>query len=170
MSILLRSAARWARLSGVRAMHTARPLLANKPSDFDTMMSKSIEEEIKEIQKNESNYFGNVKKSFDNLQASRRLETLEEKRSRLKYQSRKRGTLENGLLLSNFAHQHLPAMNEDELNEYDKIINSLHNEWDLYYWLTNTVPIPEEIEALAVMQKMKKYCMNEQRLSRIVQP
>ena len=95
---------------------------------------------------------------------------MEEKRSRLKYQSRKRGTLENGLLLSNFAHEHLPTMNEDELNEYDKIINSLHNEWDLYYWLTNTVPIPEEIQSLAVMQKMKKYCMNEQRLSRITQP
>ena len=48
-------------------------------------------------------------------------ETLERLRSRLVYQSRKRGTLESDLLLSTFARDHLEAMSEAELNEYDKV-------------------------------------------------
>ncbi|KAG2067793.1 hypothetical protein BDR04DRAFT_1104358 [Suillus decipiens] len=41
--------------------------------------------------------------------------------TRLVYQSRKRGTLENDLLLlSPFARDHLRQMNETKLKEYDK--------------------------------------------------
>ena len=148
----------------------SQTVCSTKETDRDEFIAKSIEEEIKAIKQNENNYFGNVKKSFDNLKANRTLETLEEKRARLKYQSRKRGTLENGLLLSNFAHENLKTMSEDELNEYDKIINNLHNEWDLYYWLTDTMPLPQELESSELMKKMKKFCQNEQRLSRITQP
>ena len=48
-------------------------------------------------------------------------ETVETLRARLVYQSRKRGTLESDLLLSTFARDHLSAMTEVELKEYDKV-------------------------------------------------
>ena len=48
-------------------------------------------------------------------------ETVETLRARLVYQSRKRGTLESDLLLSTFARDHLGAMTQVELKEYDKV-------------------------------------------------
>jgi succinate dehydrogenase assembly factor 2 len=57
-------------------------------------------------------------------------------RSRLYYQSKKRGILENDILVGGFADNHLKDLNEAELREYDKIINGEHMEWDLYYYLS----------------------------------
>jgi len=48
-------------------------------------------------------------------------ETADVTRARLLYQSRKRGILETDLLLSTFAHKHLPTMSEAEMREYDKV-------------------------------------------------
>jgi len=127
-------------------------------------------EQIKIIETNEQNYFKNVKDSFDSLKKNRLSETIEEKRSRLMYQSRKRGTSENGILLSNFSADFLPKMNDKELNDYDNIINNLHNEWDLYYWLTNAVPIPVDLKNSSALELMKKYCLNEDSKARFNQP
>jgi succinate dehydrogenase assembly factor 2 len=141
-------------------------LLSSKNSSSDGDDSSTVQI----IESNEADYFGKVKKSFDDLKKVRETESLEEKRSRLLYQSRKRGTLENGLLLSNFSAVYLPKMTDSQLNEYDKIINGLHNEWDLYYWLTNAVPVPDEFSSSEILGIMKKYCLNEQNQSRVVQP
>ena len=51
----------------------------------------------------------------------RSYETPEVTRARLLYQSRKRGILETDLLLSTFAHKHLPTMSEAEMHEYDRV-------------------------------------------------
>jgi succinate dehydrogenase assembly factor 2 len=48
-------------------------------------------------------------------------ESIETTRARLVYQSRKRGTLENDLLLSTFAQEHLGTMDVEELSEFDKV-------------------------------------------------
>lgn len=48
-------------------------------------------------------------------------ESLTTLRSRLVYQSRKRGTLESDLILSTFARDHLMSFSEPELREYDKV-------------------------------------------------
>ena len=129
-----------------------------------------VDATIKTIQRNEESYYGNVKKSFDALQSNRCNESIDEKRARLMYQSRKRGTSENGLLLGNFSAEFLPGMSEEELNDYDNIINNLHNEWELYYWLTNAKPIPDEIKESKILQRMKVYCANENKQSRLVLP
>jgi len=136
----------------------------------DVASNVDQEAQIDLIETNQQIYFGNVKKSFDKLQKGRVNETLEEKRSRLFYQSRKRGTTENGLLLSNFSHKYLNAMSEKELNEYDNIINNLHNEWDLYYWLTSAVPVPDELKGSKILDLMKNYCANDLKQIRIGQP
>ncbi|KAK0068426.1 succinate dehydrogenase assembly factor 2 mitochondrial [Biomphalaria pfeifferi] len=96
-------------------------------------------------------------------------ETLELKRARLLYQSRKRGMLENGLLLSTFAKQHLNTLSEDQLSSYDKLINQPSNDWDIYYWVTGVKEIPEEYRS-DVMDLLKKHAENSTKESRIKQP
>ncbi|XP_063084309.1 succinate dehydrogenase assembly factor 2, mitochondrial isoform X2 [Cavia porcellus] len=65
-------------------------------------------------------------------------ESIETKRARLLYESRKRGMLENCILLSLFAKEHLHRMTEKQLNLYDRLINEPSNDWDIYYWATGT--------------------------------
>ncbi|NXV63835.1 SDHF2 factor, partial [Molothrus ater] len=65
-------------------------------------------------------------------------EPLDTKRARLLYESRKRGMLENCILLSLFAKENLARMSEEQLNRYDRLINEPSNDWDIYYWATGT--------------------------------
>ncbi|NXH37597.1 SDHF2 factor, partial [Dicaeum eximium] len=65
-------------------------------------------------------------------------EPLDTKRARLLYESRKRGMLENCILLSLFAKENLARMSEGQLNRYDRLINEPSNDWDIYYWATGT--------------------------------
>ncbi|KAL9623882.1 MAG: hypothetical protein Q9160_001874 [Pyrenula sp. 1 TL-2023] len=57
-------------------------------------------------------------------------------KSRLLYQSRKRGTLESDLLLSTFAANHLETMTPIQLQQYDLFLEE--NDWDIYYWATQS--------------------------------
>jgi succinate dehydrogenase assembly factor 2 len=73
-------------------------------------------------------------------------EDIEKKRARLLYQSRKRGMLENGVILASFANKYLNTLDADHLDQYDRLINLPTNDWDIYYWATNTKPTPPEFE------------------------
>ena len=92
-----------------------------------------------------------------------------EKRRRLKYQSRKRGIAENGLLLGTFADKYLDCMSEEELMLYDRLINLPTNDWDIYYWVTCTKPTPDEFDNI-IMDKIKAHAKNTDRESRISMP
>ena len=92
-----------------------------------------------------------------------------EKRSRLKYQSRKRGIAENGLLLGTFADKYLDTMNEEEMMLYDRLINLPSNDWDIYYWVTCTKPTPDEFDNI-IMDKLKEHANNSNKESRFVMP
>uniref|UniRef100_A0A8D1J7N6 Succinate dehydrogenase assembly factor 2, mitochondrial n=1 Tax=Sus scrofa TaxID=9823 RepID=A0A8D1J7N6_PIG len=93
-------------------------------------------------------------------------ESIETKRARLLYESRKRGMLENCILLSLFAKEHLHQMTEKQLNLYDRLINEPSNDWDIYYWATEAKPAPEifENEVLALLRDFAKNKNREQRL------
>jgi len=96
-------------------------------------------------------------------------EPLEEKRSRLMYQSRKRGMLENGLLLGSFAKKFLPEMDEEKLVLYDRLINLPSNDWEIYYWAVGQKETPEDFDNV-VMDMLKQHAKNENRESRITMP
>ncbi|XP_023343979.1 succinate dehydrogenase assembly factor 2, mitochondrial [Eurytemora carolleeae] len=96
-------------------------------------------------------------------------EPLEEKRARLLYQSRKRGMLENGLLLGSFAKKFLSDMDPEKLSLYDRLINLPSNDWEIYYWATETRPTPEDFDNV-VMDMLKAHAKNENRESRISLP
>ena len=96
-------------------------------------------------------------------------ETIEKKRLRLRYQSRKRGMLENGLLLSCFAKKYLNEFNGKQLDEYDYLINKVSNEWDLYYWAVGKDEVPKEFNN-SIFKLLKEFSSNELKESRIAQP
>ncbi|CAI5763051.1 succinate dehydrogenase assembly factor 2, mitochondrial [Podarcis raffonei] len=91
------------------------------------------------------------------------------KRARLLYESRKRGMLENCLLLSFFAKENLNRMNEQQLDLYDRLINEPSNDWDIYYWATEAKPAPEIFEN-EVMEMLREFTKNKNREKRLQQP
>ncbi|CRK99198.1 CLUMA_CG012490, isoform A [Clunio marinus] len=96
-------------------------------------------------------------------------ETIELKKARLIYQSRKRGMLENGLLLSTFAARYLQTMNDEQLELYDDLINQPSNDWDIFYWATNVKPTPAEYNN-EIMDLLKMHVSNKNCEQRFRQP
>ena len=96
-------------------------------------------------------------------------EEPEVKRARLLYQSRKRGMLENDLLLSTFASKHLATFNEDQLEMYDRLINGVSNDWDIYYWVVGQKATPEVFEN-QIMDLLKLHAKNLDKECRSRQP
>jgi len=96
-------------------------------------------------------------------------ETREIKAKRLLWQSRKRGISENDLLLSTWFKTAEPEMSDEDLDTYSKLINSDVNEWDLFYWISKTKPVPEEYDT-KIMHSLQKHCANDKREERFFQP
>merc|ERR1712110_363634 len=96
-------------------------------------------------------------------------EKLQNKYRRLLYQSRKRGISECDLLLSTWLGKNGPQLSAEELDEYDGIINSEANEWDIFYWMSKTKPVPEEFDT-PIMHSLQEHCANEKREERLKQP
>ncbi|QLQ80304.1 hypothetical protein HG537_0D03050 [Torulaspora globosa] len=91
-------------------------------------------------------------------------ESLDKKRARLIYQSRKRGILETDLLLSRFAAKYLKHMSEKELDEYDSLLDEL--DWDIYYWATknfDTSPLPKKWENSQLLEKLQEFSENKEK-------
>ena len=73
---------------------------------------------------------------------------------------RKRGMLENGLLLSSFADKHLSTFSPNQLDQYDHLINTPSNDWQLYYWITGREETPNDYDN-EVMELVKKHTKND---------
>ncbi|XP_049865426.1 succinate dehydrogenase assembly factor 2-B, mitochondrial-like [Pectinophora gossypiella] len=89
-------------------------------------------------------------------------QSLGHRKARLHYQSRKRGMLENDLLLSTFAKKYLDGFSEEQALMYDRLINSASNDWDLFYWIVGKQPTPKEFDN-EIMDLLKKHAKNENR-------
>lgn len=96
-------------------------------------------------------------------------ESLEKRKARLLYQSRKRGMLENDLLLSTFASRYLKQLTPQQTEQYDQLINGVTNDWDIYYWATNVKETPEEYNN-EIMDMLKSHTRNEKKESRVRMP
>ncbi|XP_069133129.1 succinate dehydrogenase assembly factor 2, mitochondrial-like [Argopecten irradians] len=90
-------------------------------------------------------------------------------RARLLYQSRKRGMLENGLLLSTFAAKYLNGMDEEQLTLYDRLINTPSNDWEIYYWAVGQRPVPEKFQS-EIMDMLIEHAQNKEQQNRSRQP
>ncbi|CAH0564139.1 unnamed protein product [Brassicogethes aeneus] len=94
-----------------------------------------------------------------NPKKDRQNEPFEQKKKRLLYQSSKRGMLENDLIIGSFAKKYLDTFTEEEVDEYDKLINIPSNEWVLYYWASGLKPVPKEFDG-KIMKLLKEHCKN----------
>lgn len=95
---------------------------------------------------------------------SREGESLDKKRARLIYQSRKRGILETDLLLSRFSAKFLKDMSPEELEEYDALLDEL--DWDIYYWATKnykTSPLPDKWKKSKLLEKLQDFSENKEK-------
>jgi len=96
-------------------------------------------------------------------------ETRDVKAKRLLWQSRKRGISENDLLLSTWFKEAEPSLSDADLDVYSELINGDVNEWDLFYWISGTKPVPEEWDT-PIMASLQKHCANDRREERFFQP
>lgn len=96
-------------------------------------------------------------------------ESIETKRSRLLYQSRKRGMLENDLLLSTFASEYLCKLDSSLLQQYDNLINGESNDWEIYYWINKQKATPAKFDN-EIMNLLKTHAANLKKEKRIRQP
>lgn len=89
----------------------------------------------------------------------RSAESIEAKRKRLLWASRKRGILETDLLLSTFIHPRISKMTDVQLVEYDNLMYC--NDWDIYYWLTGAKALPKDIASISFMDELLEHCKNK---------
>lgn len=68
-------------------------------------------------------------------------ESRRKRLARLIYQTRKRGILETDLILSTWAKNNLHNLNDDELDEFDRLLDE--PDWDIFYWCTERKEPPE---------------------------
>ncbi len=71
------------------------------------------------------------------------------------YQSLERGMKENDLLLGTFAKKYLGSFNEEELREYDRIIQE--PDPDVFKWITEKVEVPQELRG-SIMKRIQQHC------------
>ena len=81
------------------------------------------------------------------------------RRKRLIWHSKQRGWLELDLLMGGFAEKHLPSMNAREMDLWEDVL--IRENPDLFKWLNNQLPVPEDLSSNEVMQRLLKYVNTE---------
>ena len=76
-------------------------------------------------------------------------------RKRLIFRSWHRGTREIDLLLGKFADEHIPRMDESQLNQYDRFLSN--SDPDIYNWITGQEPVPPAEDNPAVQLLLAFY-------------
>ncbi|MAE50509.1 MAG: succinate dehydrogenase assembly factor 2 [Micavibrio sp.] len=79
-------------------------------------------------------------------------DTIDNMRKRLIFRSEHRGTKEMDLLLGSFAKKHVPEFNEQELREYEALLEE--NDPDLYNWITEQETPPEAVAGYSMFPKI----------------
>ncbi|CDR39885.1 CYFA0S04e00210g1_1 [Cyberlindnera fabianii] len=92
-------------------------------------------------------------------------ESIDRKRARLTYQSRKRGILETDLLLSRFSKKYLNTFTNEELDEYSSLLDEL--DWDIYYWATrnyDVTPLPDKWKDSKILKMLQDFSENKEKV------
>lgn len=82
-------------------------------------------------------------------------ENIENKRRRLIFRSAHRGIKEMDIILGTFANNNVADFTEEELKEFDTILSN--NDPDLYNWLTEKEPAPENIATMSAFKKLMQH-------------
>mmetsp|Transcript_31579 Transcript_31579/g.54066 ORF Transcript_31579/g.54066 Transcript_31579/m.54066 type:complete len:122 (+) Transcript_31579:28-393(+) len=85
------------------------------------------------------------------------LPSLDKHRRKLLYQSKQRGMKETCILIGGFAEKHLSTLSEEQLKNYEKVLDEIDP--SIYEWITDTKPIPDHLDK-EIMTMMKEYANN----------
>ena len=72
-------------------------------------------------------------------------ENLEKKRKQLIFRSWHRGTREMDLILGSFADKHVPKMTEDDLTEFEALLEI--SDPELYNWYLQKEHVPKDLKS-----------------------
>jgi succinate dehydrogenase assembly factor 2 len=81
----------------------------------------------------------------------------EARRKRMIYRSKQRGWLEADLLMGSWAQKYVPALSNDELDEYEVLLKE--ETIDIYNYISAKDPLPPHLQGLGVMDKLQKYAL-----------
>ena len=73
------------------------------------------------------------------------------------YRSKQRGWLEADLLMGSWAQKYVPALSNDELDEYEVLLKE--ETIDIYNYISAKDPLPPHLQGLGVMDKLQKYAL-----------
>ena len=65
---------------------------------------------------------------------------MDERRRKLNFRAWRRGFREMDLIMGQFADQHIGAMSEDELQEFERLLAT--PDWEVYAWIVGNKPVP----------------------------
>ena len=79
------------------------------------------------------------------------------RRKRMIYRSKQRGWLEVDLLMGSWAVENVPKLNEQELDEYEVLLNE--ETIDIYNYISGKDELPHHLKDLKVMKMMQDYSL-----------
>eukprot|EP00607_Mallomonas_marina_P001143 CAMPEP_0182430790 /NCGR_PEP_ID=MMETSP1167-20130531/43374_1 /TAXON_ID=2988 /ORGANISM="Mallomonas Sp, Strain CCMP3275" /LENGTH=166 /DNA_ID=CAMNT_0024616271 /DNA_START=81 /DNA_END=581 /DNA_ORIENTATION=- len=79
----------------------------------------------------------------------------EVRRRRMIYRSKQRGWLEVDLLMGSWAAENVPLLTEEELDQYDAILEE--ETIDIFNYMSGQQPLPSHLAELPLMEKLRKY-------------
>lgn len=65
---------------------------------------------------------------------------MDERRRKLNFRAWRRGFREMDLIMGQFADQHIGAMPENELQEFERLLAT--PDWEVYAWIVGNKPVP----------------------------
>ncbi|WP_233349867.1 succinate dehydrogenase assembly factor 2 [Henriciella mobilis] len=65
---------------------------------------------------------------------------MDERRRKLNFRAWRRGFREMDLIMGQFADQHIGAMSENELQEFERLLAT--PDWEVYAWIVGNKPVP----------------------------
>ena len=86
--------------------------------------------------------------------STRSSEGLDARRRKLLFRSWHRGTREADLIMGRFADAHIGAFSDAELDEYERLLESLES--DLLAWLTGVSAVPPASDT-AMLRRLRNF-------------
>ncbi len=65
----------------------------------------------------------------------------DDRRKKLRFRAWRRGFREMDLIMGSFADAHLGTFDEDQLDEFERLLST--PDWEVYAWLTGQRPAPD---------------------------
>ncbi|MEL6830119.1 MAG: succinate dehydrogenase assembly factor 2 [Pseudomonadota bacterium] len=74
-------------------------------------------------------------------------------RRKLKFRAWRRGFREMDLLMGSFADAHISELNDNDLDEFERLLET--PDWEVYAWLVGQKPVPDNFQSRLLDRLMR---------------